>query len=419
MPDYDRRVDAPPSPGRRALWVPRILFFPLYVVSEFMLRRPLSAITRWAESRGSGAGGQVAGPLRFFVFDEGRIQIIPTLLVDFGNQPSVGFYFRWNEAGAPNHHLRAHFGFWGLDWVKARVTTRWEPPHERMRAELRVAAQRRGDQRFAGLGSESSPGRPARYALRQLEVLGSFEAEPWRRSLFFIAGGLLEERYGNDAFCCPTIEERVAEGVYSQLPPGYPDGFFVAHLDTDLTLDSRRPRGEGSSGVLLRFLNRFAFDLQDPGGRRWVRFGGSAGLYWDVSGVGHMLGVVGSAQVATAIRGQVPFTQQVELSGIGPLPGFRSGALRGDSGTALTLIYEWPIWMWLDARAHMSLGNVYDGTFDGFALDQQRMSFGVGFTAVHERDHYFHFTLAWGTETIAQGMEVETFRLVLGSEWRL
>ena len=397
------------------MWIPRILFAPLWIVTEFVLRRPLSAITRWAEKRNSGG----AGPLSFFTFDEGNLQIIPTLLVDFGNQPSVGLYVRWNHVGHEDHHLRLHLAFWGPDWIKGRFTTRWEPEHDRMRAELRVAAQKRSDGRFAGLGSEANPDRVARFNVRQYEVLGSFEVEPWRQSFFHVGLGFLDEEYGPDGFCCPSVEERVAEGAFSQFPPGYPDGFSIAHLDLDLTLDTRRDRGEGSSGVTARFHNRFAVDLQSPEQRRWNRYGGSLGLHWDMSGQAHMLSLVATAEVAQAIVGEVPFTQQVELGGTGPLRGFRQGALMGDSGASLTLRYTWPVWAWLDGTAHVALGNVYDGLFEGFGLDQQRMSFGVGFGAVDELDHYFHFTLGWGTEPIARGFQVQTFRLAAGAEWQL
>ncbi|MBO6937108.1 MAG: hypothetical protein JJ863_19205 [Deltaproteobacteria bacterium] len=419
VPNYDGREPAPPSAGRRLLWIPRILLFPLWVVTEFVLRRPLSALTRWAEERAANTPSEKS-PLRFLVFDEGRVQLIPTLLIDFGNQPSVGFYIRWNEAGHPNHQLRFHFAFWGPDWVKGRVTTRWEPPDGNMRAELRLSAQRRADGRFAGLGSEARPDRGARYDWREMHALASFEVEPWRQSFFMVGAGVLDERFGNDGFCCPTIEERVAEGVYGQLPPAYLDGFTAFHVDTDLHLDTRKDRGEGSSGVSLRLHGRYAVDLQAPDARRWLRFGGTLGAHWDASGHAHILSLLVGVQGAHAIEGQVPFTQQVELSGRGAMRGFRPGALMGSTGATLTLIYQWPIWGdWLDARAHVSFGNVYDGRFEQFALDRQRMSFGIGIGAVDELDHYLDFTLAWGTETFEQGFQVQSFRLALGGEWSI
>ncbi|HYP90115.1 MAG TPA: hypothetical protein VEQ59_18220, partial [Polyangiaceae bacterium] len=42
-PDYDGRGGTPQPPARKALWVPRVLLFPAYVVSEYLVRRPLAA----------------------------------------------------------------------------------------------------------------------------------------------------------------------------------------------------------------------------------------------------------------------------------------------------------------------------------------------------------------------------------------
>ncbi len=419
LPSYDGRPAPPPSAAERLLWIPRILLFPLWVATELVLRRPLSALVRWAEERADEAKPP-ENPLRFFIFDEGRLQLIPTLLIDFGNLPSAGFYIRWNEVGHPNHHLRFHFAFWGPDWVKGRVTTRWEPPEGDMRVELRLAAQRRADGRFTGLGSEADPNRPARFDRRVLSALASFEAEPWRQSRFMVGAGVSDERFGNDPFCCPTIEERVAEGAFSQLPPGYPEGFTAFHVDTDLRLDTRRDRNEGSSGASLRLHGRYGIDLRDPEGRRWLRFGGTAGIHWDLSGHAHILSLLVGMQGSQGLRGSVPFTQQVELSGQGAMRGFRTGALVGDSGATLTLVYQWPVWVDLiDARAHVSLGNVYDGRFEEFSPGNQRMSFGIGLGAVRKLDHYFDFTLAWGTEPFEAGFQVQTFRLAVGGEWSI
>ena len=40
VPDYDGRPE-PTTAGDIALWVPRVVLFPLYLVSEYLIRRPL------------------------------------------------------------------------------------------------------------------------------------------------------------------------------------------------------------------------------------------------------------------------------------------------------------------------------------------------------------------------------------------
>src|SRR5262249_6333396 len=53
--DYDGRTE-PTTPGDVLIWVPRILFFPVYLVTEFVIRRPLGFLMvsaergRWIEA---------------------------------------------------------------------------------------------------------------------------------------------------------------------------------------------------------------------------------------------------------------------------------------------------------------------------------------------------------------------------------
>ena len=47
-PDYDGRPSEPSHPSG-ALWVPRVVLFPLWAVSEYVIRRPLGWVTTEAE----------------------------------------------------------------------------------------------------------------------------------------------------------------------------------------------------------------------------------------------------------------------------------------------------------------------------------------------------------------------------------
>src|SRR5882672_4084403 len=49
LPDYDGRGGQPTTPGKVLLWVPRIAFFPFYLVSEYVVRRPLGWLITSAE----------------------------------------------------------------------------------------------------------------------------------------------------------------------------------------------------------------------------------------------------------------------------------------------------------------------------------------------------------------------------------
>ncbi len=113
VPDYAGRPDAPASAGDVALWVPRILFFPLYVVSEYVLRRPIGAFLVTAEKK-----NWPASLYNFFAFGpDHKAGFAPLVLADFGFNPSVGLYAFWDDAGFKGNDLSVHGATWGEDWI--------------------------------------------------------------------------------------------------------------------------------------------------------------------------------------------------------------------------------------------------------------------------------------------------------------
>src|SRR5215471_10789725 len=44
VPDYDGRGNPDADAGSWALWIPRVVLSPLYVVNEYVLRRPVGAL---------------------------------------------------------------------------------------------------------------------------------------------------------------------------------------------------------------------------------------------------------------------------------------------------------------------------------------------------------------------------------------
>jgi hypothetical protein len=407
VPDYDGRE--PEGEGARgALWIPRLLLAPLYFVTEYVLRRPLRYLFSLGETSSKD-------PLRFFVFGNGRLAIVPTFLADFGNQPSAGIYVRWNDAGHENHRMRLHLATWGKHWLKGRVTSRWE--NERFRGELRLSALRRPDGLFARLGSAARPGlRTARYQFRRLEALASFEAHPWRESVIEARVALRELRFSNDAFRGPTVSDFVANGDIDELPAGF-EGYFIAEARVSADLNSRQREGN-TSGFELRLAGGYAVDVRTPQERQWLSYAVNVAGHLDI-GHRRVLSLSATVQGTETLAGDVPFTELPEVGGSEALPGFRRDTLRGESTASLVARYSWPIWVWLNATLHVGVGNAYDGRFENMSLDNQRLGFGVGFSAVNNIDHIVNFILAWGTDTFERGASVDSFRLTIGATWRL
>jgi hypothetical protein len=103
LPDYGGQP-TPTTAGDVALWVPRVVFFPMYVVSEYVIRVPLGAGITAAER-----ANLPTTLYNFFTFGpDHKVGFIPIALVDFGFQPSVGIYAFWDDAFFKGDDLRLH-----------------------------------------------------------------------------------------------------------------------------------------------------------------------------------------------------------------------------------------------------------------------------------------------------------------------
>ncbi|HTA89122.1 MAG TPA: hypothetical protein VK745_06090, partial [Polyangiaceae bacterium] len=118
LPNYDGRKPEPTSFGDIALWIPRVLLSPFYLVAEFGLREPLGLAIPAAERAG------VPQTLYdFFLFGpDHRAGFIPIAFVDFGFRPSVGVYAFWDDAFARGQDLRVHGSTSGSDWLAGTLT---------------------------------------------------------------------------------------------------------------------------------------------------------------------------------------------------------------------------------------------------------------------------------------------------------
>jgi hypothetical protein len=97
LPDYEGRPPPAPSAGDVALWIPRIVFSPVYFTTEFLIRRPLGALLTWAER------SNVPSVLYdFFAFGPNhKAGFAPLVFIDFGFNPSVGLYAFWIASACP------------------------------------------------------------------------------------------------------------------------------------------------------------------------------------------------------------------------------------------------------------------------------------------------------------------------------
>jgi len=438
LPDYDGRGEEPTTAGDVALWIPRGIFFPAYLVSEYVIRWPLGQLTSALDEH------DVPGILSdFFTFGPGDSSgLVPSALIDFGFRPSIGLYFFTDDVLWDGNAIRSHLAFGGLDWYRGTLTLRHKiqeesADHHAQRMQLRAVYSHRPDWQFWGLGPLSSNDERSGYTAQRVDGTASFNGGFWRSSWLEVYAGVRDLDFKDQA-CCDEVplSDRVAAGFYD-FPPLYLDGYLIGRVGFNGALDTRERRnafdGEGSdhvsppgTGLKLGLRGELAGSLRDvpppadmPNGTqqlRYLRYGASFGGYYDLYQQRTLgLQVMVDFVDPFADEGQIPFTELSTLGGNRPMRGFLQYRMLDRSSAVAQLEYRWPIWVSLDGTMHYAVGNVFAKHLENFDPALLRQSFGLGFRATGTRDHSFEFLIAGGTETFDEGSTLDSFRFVFGA----
>lgn len=398
--------------GDVVAWPVRVALFPLWLVSEYVVRQPLGVLTRYAEKH------NVVGTLiDFFTFGpDDNITLYPSALFDFGLLPSVGFNLTWKDFIAKPNTFLLHFGTWGPSWISLKATSSYalsKKEHLLLTAQL----VRRSDNPFFGIGPHTSQDNWSRYGAQTFEIAPGYDRYLWRESQFTASAGMrgLDFYHGS---CCddPSIDYAINRKF--PRPFGYGPGYYGTFQRASLSLDTRKPRPEPGSGVRLESHEETFFNLGDHHGETetsWIKYGGSAAVAWDVTGHNRVLGAKVDVELADPIRGKVPFTEQVTLGGDELFPGYIRDRLVDRSATVAQIQYTWPVWVYLDGVVSVAAGNVWSDHFADFKLKDSRLNAAIGVRSNGERDSGFELTVGAGTDPLSEGFSVSSFRFFLGS----
>lgn len=416
-PDYSGRGEPPRDPADDILWIPRILFGPLYLISEYLFRQPIGWLA--TEIERTEFVDQV---FDFFTWEQRNAGLVPTALFDFGFLPSVGLYFFWNDLGAEGHSLRVNAAFWGADWLHAQIQDRiaFDSQNE---LSLWVEGWRRPDRLWFGGGWDADE--RVRFGRARLGGGATYTHQPWRKSQ--IRYRVLAEAnefsnttysvWGDDESQVLPIEQAAAAGRL-ELPVGYTSGYFAFRHRLDLTLDTREERPAPAHGLRVQGWFEEGLDMRRAEDVHWLRYGARAAGFLDVGDqrVVQLSGYVDLVDPVGALD-QVPFTEQIWLSREPLLlGGFLPGQLVGRSAAIVSLEYHWPIWVFIEGTIHYSVGNAFGGRFADFDVERLRQSFGIGFRTIGDRDNTFRLLVAIGTEPFVHGANVTSARLTVGSQ---
>jgi hypothetical protein len=426
VPDYDGRTE-PTTVGDVALWIPRVVLFPLYVVSEYVIRRPLGWLVSTAERE-----HWPTLLVDFFTFEDRKIGIVPTFYVDLGMRPNFGLYFFWNDFLATGNDLRLRAAYGGRGWYQLRAADRFDLGPGQLTAT--ASYDMRPDNVFYGIGDGVDQER-ARYESRVARGDLIWRV-PWFRSSYARFGlDLREAELDGGAGCCgePSVDERVQSGAYV-LPGGMDQVYDLTGQAVEVVVDTRHPRfPEGLElgsdfvappGTGIRAAVRVAavellsqsLAPREALADAWFRYGAALGAHYDLTGYQRAISATVAVDfVNPAGDGEVPLTDLVTLGGERPLRGFLANRLVDRSAAVLRLEYRWPIAVWFDGTFQYEMGNVFGQGLEGFDVSDFRSSYGFGLSAIGAPDHPFQVLIAVGTERFSDGGTPDSFRFVFGS----
>jgi len=413
LPDYDGR-DLPDSTGRKLLWIPRVLLFPVYVVSEYGIRWPLGKLISGAEQ-----AGVPALLYDFFAFGpDHKAGVFPTVFADSGFQPSFGLYAFWDDAGFRGHDLRARASFSGNNWISVGAAERYRYSNNPLdRIGWDVSLLRRPDYLYFGTGPLTLQSDALRYGMQTFQGRGVVEHRFWRMSSFNaqVAVRDVNYRFGLGNADGPSVQNALAAGIIQ--PPALIDrGYTEARSELRAVLDTRNPE-RPASGVRLQANLRHSADLKNQGS--WVRYGGIAGGFVDLDGHHRVLSLAAGARFVDPVGDSVvPFTELVALGGDSEaLVGFYAGRLVGRSAAAVSLTYRWPIWVWLDGSLRFELGNVFDKHLAEVRPGLLRYSGAVAIESRTKGESEFQAVLGFGSNPFEAGGQIDSVRLTIGTSY--
>jgi hypothetical protein len=414
MPDYDGRggKGQPTTPGRGALWVPRVVLFPVYLVTEYVVRRPLGYLITAAER------AELPSALYdIFAFGpDHKAGVVPIAFVDFGFYPSVGLYAFWDDAGFKGHDLRMRASTAGSRWLSVAASERFQLTRGTS-LSLNGSWTHRPDYAYYGIGPDTLEANRSRYGADTADAHVTLRAGFWRSSSIetnvgFRAASFYPGSFGDD----PSLTQQVERGVFP-LPDGYADGYRAGVHRTMLTLDTRPEQDSRESGGRFVLRGEQGVDPTQSRAAGWVRYGVSLGGFLDLGDHGgRIVSLSVAAEMADPLGGQpVPFNELTTVGGNEQMPGFRAGRLHGRSGAVATLRYSWPIWMWLDGSLQAAVGNVFGEHLAGISLAQSRFSGAIGMESRGSRDSVFQLLVGFGSETFSSGADLNSIRVVAGA----
>jgi hypothetical protein len=414
-PDYRGQKSPPTTTGDVLIWGPRVILFPAYLVTEYLVRAPVGGLATVAEKDNWGPS-----VFNFFAFGpDHKYGIFPVFSFNYGFRPSVGAHFFWDDAVVKGNNFATDVAYGGTDWITVGIGDRYNFSKNNW---LTVAMhwKRRPDALFYGIGYDVSDNFKSRWASDEVEGSVSY-TQVIHHVLRIDTKARIYRTVFRDYTCCndPTIQQQVDAGDYAA-PPGYGENTTAAELALKVVLDSRPPIGN-RSGFRVGVEGAPGVDVTRGFDRSWIHYGGVIEGSWDVTKSGRVLSLGVFTAFADPLGSQpVPFYELVTVGGAEPFTGFLKGRLRDRSAIAAELSWRWPVFAYLDGVAAVGVGNVFAEHLNNFRFERLRFNAELGIrTAAALGASNFQLIAGIGSEPFEQGFRITSFSLSFGVTYAL
>jgi hypothetical protein len=384
-----------PQPGRAALWIPRILFAPFWLLS-YALEQPMRAAIELEERH-----HLYDHMLRLSTSEDGLVGLRPTFNWYSSFRWAVGAHVFDERLLGPG--TKFHFDIaGGVDVSHLQIRGRPTRLGRPVQVFFDTRFDHRNDYLFTGIGTDPpvfvKPHGATRYKADVLDVGGRVDlnAAPW---LAFSIGGTYglrkfhdSESYNGDppiqdVYCVRSNGVCIPGTVSEVLVPGFNQGTQFVRTSAGIHFDFRDNPVRPTLGAVLNAEADYSKGLGDASS--YFRFREAIAIDINLWAHSHVLVLRGDTMLVVPLEtGFVPFSELATVGGPQDLRGFRISEFRGFSSLTATAEYRWPIMLWVDAMVFVDYGGVFDRNYANFGASQLHPDLGFGFR-VSNRDRFF------------------------------
>ena len=378
--------------------MPRVVFFPAFVVTEFGLRRPIYKAAEWTDRH-------KVVPILDSVFNPTPdISWFPIVSLDLGANSSFGAKLKVRNLLVPGHDIRLSAETGGEETWRFTLRDRWQlGPHAFV--GVRGDLQRTPNRAFFGLGPRS-PNVRTNFQQTRGDAFAFVGLEYGNHLRFELTQGYRGE----------LVEEGFSPSIGAVFDTQKLPGFGQIDLGVtslDVRVDSRRVREQNSGARVLGNVT-YARDLEVPE-RSFVTTEFDVEAALEVSYPDRVLAVRAYAMETFALgREPVPFSHLAML-GWQNHHGFIWGRFRGDSALLLEAQYRYPIAYYVDALWTASAGNVFGERFRGFDVGALTSSLGFGLRTRRAGFAPIELIFALGSTRFEERFTFDSLRVYFGT----